>query len=1543
MTRRRFIALISLCMLVVLGLTGVGVGLFFTKSETGQAGLRRAIERQVASGIKGKLYLGHVSGNFLTGLSIDSLELRDDEDSLFVATGPLRVEYDIRDIIDRRLHLRNVTVSRPVVVLRQHTDGSWNFKRVFGKKGPSRPKGPERGFGDYVVIDSTHLRNASFRLTMPWHPDDSLHGARLDSAVRFNLARDDHEIRRVRDAGASGFTQNYRWQNIYAAVPFMRIADPDSSAKWFVIDTLHAIETVPTFRWRNVAGKVRVLGDSVWMTVPHFDLPGSTGHAEGKITWGSDLPVRYAIRVWGDSVSLKDVAWVYPTLPTTGGGSMVLDIRNEKNLHRLDYAITDMDVRTTKSRLVGDMTFETGGPVLSVHDVKMKADPVDWDLLRTLNGKPFPADWQGKLTGTVAARGGPLTNFMVDAADVTFHDAHVPGAVSHFTGRGELDILQPAFTAFHRFFASTDRLDLRTITAIYSNFPRIGGVVTGSAVLDSSWLDVRVSNAELTHTDGPAEPTHATGGGRITYGEQFMTYDLDLQMAPLSLTTLARSYPMLPLRGTYAGPLTVQGKAPDLLVTADLTGAAGHVMYAGHVDADSIGGYGARGSGGFEALDVAALVGRTTPSSRLAGEFDVDITGDSLATLDGSLALRLTPSELDGVQIGSGSSRLRFERGVLRVDTLVVAAAPGTLRASGSLGLTRPVGDDSLVIAVDVDSLGGLRRYLKSSSPVTITGRPMKPDSLRGTLAFRGAVHGWLDSLAVRGALNGHELFMNGNVAHTLTGSLALQSVRGHTSGSVALRADTVVAGGLRVRAATFGAQVLDKGRAHFDAGATMLGGAALLAAGDWFSLGDTARITLDTMNVALGDAQWALRQPSRIVSSPAGVMMDTLVLASANGGRLSGFVDAPNAAPVRMHFRADGVPLADVGHFAQLSSPLEGVLTLDLAATGTRERPTMMLDARVNGVKYDAFSADALTLLGQYGDERAKLQAAVLRNGRAVLDASLDYPIALTLFSAKPTGDSLRGRIHADSVDLALVEPLSNKIRNAAGWLALDLAVSGQPSQPHVGGVASVHNGGFEIPDAGIRFADMEGLFRVNAESDSLAIEKLRLTSPASKGSATLSGSVVYRDLANPKIDLRFDADALRVVDKRSLARLDVSTGSSGLTLVGTPTEATLSGAMNVNRGIIYIPELVRKDLEELTLDDFAMLFDTTDVRNRSLMPAAPSKLVEHLKLAGVSINLGDDVWLKSREASVKLGGSLNLTRARDDRDATRAFDRDLLTDSTTTAPKYRLALSGSLSADRGTYLLDLGVVKREFQVQSGRISFFGTPDFNPAIDVTAQYRVKQSNRADIVVQARIVGNFFPQPALELTSNDPTLGASDLVSYLATGRPAAELTDTRTASNVQRVSEIVLPTLGASLNQALRDQFGFMDLFQIQSGVLNDQQAGVANGGDQGVSSIFKSTRLGGEKQISDRLFLSFSTGLCPALNYGSDDPNNSGLRGLGNSIEGKVEYRFPIEGPGRLSLRAGLDPSASSLRCGATNNLRGFVATPQQWGLSLFRSWSF
>ena len=315
--------------------------------------------------------------------------------------------------------------------------------------------------------------------------------------------------------------------------------------------------------------------------------------------------------------------------------------------------------------------------------------------------------------------------------------------------------------------------------------------------------------------------------------------------------------------------------------------------------------------------------------------------------------------------------------------------------------------------------------------------------------------------------------------------------------------------------------------------------------------------------------------------------------------------------------------------------------------------------------------------------------------------------------------------------------------------------------------------------------------------------------------------------------------------------------------------------------------------------------------------------------------MNIGDEVWLRSAEANVKLGGSLNVTRARDARETRRSS----LGRGASEEPVYRLALSGALSADRGTYTLDLGVVQREFQVQSGRISFFGSADFNPSIDVSALYRVKQSRRADIGVKARIVGPFYPQPSLELSSDDSFISQTDLVSYLVTGRPIAELNAASTQT-ARAAADLLLPTLGASLSRSLRDQLGgWVDLFQIQTGSADIQtKASTRLSASENFRDVLSGTRLGGEKQISDRLFFSFSTGLC-SLGTNSDK-EQQGVSGFVNSIEGKLEYRFPVVAPDQISLRAGREPAASG-RC--TGTVRGFVATPQQWGLSLFRSWSF
>ncbi|HEY6829219.1 MAG TPA: hypothetical protein VI259_20300, partial [Gemmatimonadaceae bacterium] len=480
MTRRRLVALVSAIVLASLLLLVFATGVFFLRTSVGRRKLRDVVVKPFVDRKfpNATIYMGQIAGSFIGSLTLDTLAIRDKRGELFLSTGRVTVGYNWRDLADNRIYVQHGDVQHPYVHIVQHANGEWNFKEIFAgpKNQPSAPKELNaRNLGDYIVIDSTRTRDATFLLTLPWHPDDSLRGAKRDSVIRVHLTNPAKAVAKTFD----GYGRTYAWRNVHGLISHARLADPDSDAKFgqqFRVDTLSADEFEPTFQFRRVTANARHQGDSVWFDVPHFDMPASTGSGHGKVWWGSELPTRYDIAIHGDSVSLDDVNWVYPTLPRTGGGTLDLAIKNDpdpKKLQIIDFKLSKMDVRSTKSHVTGDMTFSIGAPILLVRNVDLRAQPMNFDLIRTLNGKPFPVDWQGNLVGTVKARGGPLTHFVVDDARGTFEDAHVAGAVSRFAGRGELDVLNPAFTAFHGFNVDAGSIDLRTIEYLYPAFPRL--------------------------------------------------------------------------------------------------------------------------------------------------------------------------------------------------------------------------------------------------------------------------------------------------------------------------------------------------------------------------------------------------------------------------------------------------------------------------------------------------------------------------------------------------------------------------------------------------------------------------------------------------------------------------------------------------------------------------------------------------------------------------------------------------------------------------------------------------------------------------------------------------------------------------------------------------------------------------------------------------------------------------------------------------------------------------------------------------------------
>ena len=1525
MTRRRLVVLSSAFTLLGLGtLAGLAV-VAVLKTQFGRNFARDYVERLIAPRVKGKLHIGPITGLSFGGATIDSAEIRGPDDSVFVALGRISVKWDPRDLVDKRTLLSLLEIERLVVHIRKDSTNTWNYKRVFPPGAPKkRVPGAERGWGDYIVADSVVLRRATFILSMPWHPDDSLRGVKRDSAITRNLTRKDKEIRRT----GSKFERTWRWNNIELVSGYTRLADPDSVGRLFQIARLDADEFDPPFKFRNVRGGARQMADSLWADVTHFDLPHSTGKGGGKIVWGSGLDTRYDLRIVGDSVSLIDVNWVYPTLPTTGGGSLVLNIKNEQNIKIIDYSLSDMDVRTTRSRLLGNMTFGVGAPVLIVKDLDLRAAPVNFDLIRTLNGKPFPYDWQGDLTGTVKARGGPVNRFRVDDAVVTFNDANVPGAITKATARGELDILFPAFTTFRGFDVDASQLDLRTLQFLNPNFPRVNGIVAGHATLDSVWLDVRFQNADLTHTDGPGEPTRATGSGRVTLGDKFTSYDLALNTQPLSFTTLSHAYQevALPLRGSYQGPLRIQGTLDDLEVTTDLTGPGGRLTYDGRVDGYPVT-YSARGTLTFANLDVRSLFGNDTlPVTSLNGRVEMDVSADSasvdstLTSLAGVVSATIDRSVVDSMRVYQAIARFGFSGGRARVDTLRLETVAGVLSAHGALGLTNRVGDE-LTFRAQVDSLGGLRRYFWTPAAVA-AGAPAPDDSIDGSVRIEGKVRGSIDSLVATGDLTAEQIYVRGDRADSLVGGFELQRINTEVSGRLTTRARNAVVSNVGINSGTLSFVVPNRTSGQFRVQAASSNGPELLIQGAGSLVGDTTFVRLDTVALAVRDHRLMLERAANIVIRPGGIMMDTIRVRDANQGVITVVGSVPVEAPISLAIRADSVELGDIGELIQANAPFGGVASIRVDVTGVRKNPRIALDGSLDQPRFGDVRLDRATFGGTYASKRMESRADLFRQARSILSLSASVPVDLAFepVAQRLLSESLTGKIRSDSVDLAILETISPLVVNASGTFAANLDIGGVWPRPTLNGNVTVAGGALGLtPLGGVRLSDIYA--NLDFLGDSVHFQRFQvLTREERVGNLSLGGWISVADRDNPRFDLTVAARNFHIIERPRIAHLDVS--AQDLRLLGSYNRSTLTGLVTVDRGTIYIPELIDKQVISLDNPDLYSIIDTSLTTNRTLLTKAPPALVRNLLVDNVQVRMGNDVWLRSSEANINLGGSVAV-KVGHSQSSERPFDQ--------------LALEGALTTNRGTYRLSLGIIQRSFLVENGSVQFFGDPDFNPNLNINATHTVHRASAGGVGEQdiriAVNIGGTLAQPRLTLSSADSLLKISqtDLVSYLLTGAPSFAV------GNSQAAALSLARSFGSYFGDLLRSGLGgFVDVVDIE---LGRQNLGLGQGANSR-NSVFAGARLTTGWQVGDRTFVSASAGLCQVQallgggGSGSDvNPN------LQNILGARVDYRLNEN----VGMSAAYEPSTNALLCSAGIGGRGFAPTPRQWGFDIFRTFRF
>jgi translocation and assembly module TamB len=641
---------------------------------------------------------------------------------------------------------------------------------------------------------------------------------------------------------------------------------------------------------------------------------------------------------------------------------------------------------------------------------------------------------------------------------------------------------------------------------------------------------------------------------------------------------------------------------------------------------------------------------------------------------------------------------------------------------------------------------------------------------------------------------------------------------------------------------------------------------------------------------------------------------LDSLVLVHTDTGRvaLSGMLGRTGV--VGGAFMAARVPLGDVGRLLRRSGLEKGTVSSQLAVAGTREQPRISGTIRVQDAVAGSLRLGDLVANASYDSLRLSLDGALRVNGTPAIQATASLPLDLALATraTRTIDEPLSGRITARKTDLSMLESLFPDVTTAAGTLESDVSLTGTWARPRLRGQLRMDSAALSLANLGIRLE--RATADIGLTGDSILIRRFSAVSGAPTDTLGVSGFIDIAEIAKPSFNLRLAANNFLAVDKARTATLTISTPTP-IALTGSSDAARLRGAVRVDRGRVYISQLTQR--RALDLSDNLDLVDTARVAMNALLPSAPSALVRNLQLDNVRIGIGDDVWLRSPEANLKMGGQLRVTRSvmRDGRGA-------------------QLALADSLTVERGTYQLNLGLARPSFEVERGLVRFFGDPDLAPSLDIAALHTIRETraNSNQQFVRIRVnIGGTVDQPTLALTSADnPPLPESDMLSYLVTGEPAYTVLGSTYA---EQGATLALRLAGSYLSSRLAG--GRFDVVQVEPTALNPGDA--ANLRQNGLG-ILASTRVGVGGQVARNTFLTFSTGLCglaPQSGGGSGDALSLFAQGLGV----KVERRFE----GGLSVSAGVEPGSSAQACGRAGISRTFQQTPPQVGVDFFRFWTF
>jgi hypothetical protein len=1109
--------------------------------------------------------------------------------------------------------------------------------------------------------------------------------------------------------------------------------------------------------------------------------------------------------------------------------------------------------------------------------LRVEARPLRLEHLAALREQP--AEWmRGTLTGAATVSGTPA-DLRLEDGDLTYAVGDAPETVL----RGLSGRFQGGETPRWEFSARAQPLALATLTELFPALPfraaTLSGPIAASGVGDDVRFDVDLSGASGAIAmagslrlgdplrfdvdgrleafraaavvtgdvplEGPLSGTFSArgaandfrfavdmrqGGGSFNLagnvrraGTDPYQFDVAGRVDNFRIGALIGQPGLLP--GPVSGPIAVSGggRQPYRFDVA-LTGAQGTFDVEGFFAPGTVPRYAV--SGRIQGLDLSALPGMAgLPDTRLTGTIDVEGRGTTPETFQGRVAFDAAPgSTIGGVAIQTGTVRMTAAEGILRIQSLALAVRGARLEASGALGLTSPA-PEVLRFTVDAPNLGVLAALLPP------------PGAFEPEIAGSLQASGW-----VAGTLRFPEVAMNGRgsglrwqtyAANQLAFEARLQKGPSLWTGNVNLNGEGLALGGQTFRAVALEANLAPEA-ASFGIDLRKDANTDLRASGILELDGLTPTgVLLRDMDLRLRDVHWTLAVPeARLARTDGGLFVQNLRLERSGAG--TGFLEAngilPTSGNADLAVRAGGISLAELRQLAPTMPDVGGMLTLDASIVGPVTEPRLVLNAAVDSLTYGDFAADSVSVSGEYAARVFALDANLFLAGDTIVDAQARVPMNLTLGGLVPRFELLRdgpltATVHAHELPLALVSAaLPTMLADGEGTAVAQVDVTGTLNQPRVAGSAGVA-GALTIVPLGVRWQNIDAALRLDGQR--IVVERATART-GDRGLAQVSGEVLLDQGQSPAVNLRLVLDNFQAIDNPDVAELEAD---ANLQVTGRLPRAEITGDITIEDGTIQIPEFGEQaEADIVDVDVGALGADTV-----SVAVANAAGVFGGLIPRDVRVRIGDAVWLESSEARIQITTGNEALTVYEAGGQPRIY--------------------GDVQAVRGTYTLQVGPIEREFEIEQGTVSFAGTPELNPRINILARYEVRsrEPGSADIGVLVQL-GGTLQQPTLALSSDTrPPLPQSELLTLLVFGRRSAEL-----ANIPQEFTQgIILEQLvGGALTSGIEEVFAELGVFDYVR--LRGRPAGSGlGGGIGGISSdIFAHASLEFGKEVFDDFF---------------------------------------------------------------------------------------